>query len=124
MSMLCHFELPAESPEKLIEFYQKLFPEWKIEKFDCDCPGGYWAISLPQTSNKICGALMKKQNPEHGVTIYFEVNSVDQFAKKVQELGGKIVMPKTTVPKMGYFIVCLDPANNPLGLWENDENAA
>jgi len=33
------------------------------------------------------------------------------------------VMPKTAVPKMGYFAVCLDPEGNPIGLWEMDPNA-
>jgi len=38
-------------------------------------------------------------------------------------IGGKIVMPKTAVPGIGYAAVCLDTENNTFGLWECDENA-
>lgn len=48
---------------------------------------------------------------------------MDQFAVKVQELGGKILMPKTAVSQMGYFTVCQDTENNVLALWEKDESA-
>ena len=49
--------------------------------------------------------------------------SVDQFMAKVEKLGGKICMPKTAVPQMGYFAVCQDPENNMFALWEKDEKA-
>jgi predicted enzyme related to lactoylglutathione lyase len=48
---------------------------------------------------------------------------VDQFVAKVQKLGGKICMPKTAVPQMGYFAVCQDPENNTFALWEMNEGA-
>jgi predicted enzyme related to lactoylglutathione lyase len=46
------------------------------------------------------------------------VASVSKAAAKVKKLGGKILMPKTAVPKMGYFAVCLDTEKNPFALWE------
>jgi hypothetical protein len=42
---------------------------------------------------------------------------------RVKKLGGQVCMPKTAVPGMGYFAVCLDQENNGFGLWENDSSA-
>jgi predicted enzyme related to lactoylglutathione lyase len=32
-------------------------------------------------------------------------------------------MPKTAVPKMGYFAICMDTENNQFALWERSETA-
>ena len=67
--------------------------------------------------------MMERQHPEHGITNYVAVQSVDQAAAKVRKLGGKICMEKTAVPEMGYFVVCNDTENNTFALWEPDEKA-
>jgi hypothetical protein len=67
---------------------------------------------------------MKKQSPQQGNCNFVSVPSVVDFAEKVKKLGGQVVVPKTAVPKMGYFIITLDPEGNPIGLWETDEKAA
>jgi predicted enzyme related to lactoylglutathione lyase len=41
----------------------------------------------------------------------------------VEKLGGKILVPKMAVPKMGYFALCMDTESNVFGLWENDPQA-
>jgi hypothetical protein len=45
------------------------------------------------------------------------VPSVDEYADKVEKLGGKIIVPKKAVPGMGYFIICMDTENNAFGIW-------
>ena len=49
--------------------------------------------------------------------------SVDEYIAKVKKLGGKVVVPKTAVPGIGYAAVCIDTENNAFGLWECDEDA-
>ena len=48
---------------------------------------------------------------------------MDESARKVQKLGGKICMPKTAVAQMGYFVICQDTENNMFALWERNERA-
>ena len=48
---------------------------------------------------------------------------VDEAAKKVEKLGGKICKPKTAVPQMGYFAICTDTENNTFALWEMSATA-
>ena len=65
----------------------------------------------------------KRQSPEQQITNYIGVDSVDRYMARVEELGGKIVMTKQTVPGYGYLAVCMDTENNTFGLWEDDKSA-
>jgi predicted enzyme related to lactoylglutathione lyase len=64
-----------------------------------------------------------RKSGEVAMTNYISVDSVDKFAAKIEKLGGKICVPKTAVPQMGYFAVCQDTENNGFGIWENNKNA-
>ncbi len=115
------FEIPADNVERARTFYRKLF-DWKIEKF----PGAqmpYWIIETGADDASRNGGMMERQFPEHTITNYIAVPSVDQAAAKVEKLGGTICREKTAVPQMGYFVVCRDTENNQFALWEPDEEA-
>ena len=115
------FEIPADNVERAKSFYGALFG-WKIEKFPG--PMDYWHIDTGGADAAPDGGLMKRQSPgQQGITNYIHVPSVDQFVAKVQKLGGKVCMPKSAVPQMGYFAVCQDTENNTFALWEMDKNA-
>jgi predicted enzyme related to lactoylglutathione lyase len=52
-----------------------------------------------------------------------EVSSVDEFAEKVMANGGKIVVPKTTIPGVSYQIYCQDGEGIVFGLHQADPAA-
>ena len=114
------FEIPADNVDRAKEFYTKLFG-WKIKKF----PGSkeYWHIDTGGGDDTPDGGMMERQHPEHSITNYISVPSVDEGAAKVEKLGGTICMGKTAVPGMGYFVVCADTEENMFALWERDEDA-
>jgi uncharacterized protein len=114
------FEIPADNVERARTFYGKLFG-WKIERFPGPRP--YWHIDTGGADATPDGGMMERQCPEHSVTNYVGVPSVDEAATKVEKLGGRICMPKTAVPQMGYFIICNDTENNTFALWETNESA-
>jgi len=115
------FEIPADDVGRARSFYSSLFG-WKLEKFPG--PKEYWHIDTGGEDASPDGGLMKREAPQQqGITNYILVPSVDQFAAKVQKLGGKVCMAKTAVPQMGYFAICQDPENNTFALWEKNENA-
>lgn len=110
------FEVPADNVERAKSFYHELFG-WKTERM----PGGmeYWHLDTGGADASPDGGLMKRQNPgQKGITNYIYVPSVDDYAAKVQKLGGTLCMPKTAVPNMGYFAICQDTEGNMFGLWE------
>ena len=66
--------------------------------------------------------MMKRMHPEHYITNYVDVKSVDEYSSK-ENLGCKIIVPKTPVPGAGYFAACLDTEGNNFGIFEENTNA-
>jgi uncharacterized protein len=116
------FEIPADDIERARKFYSELFG-WQITKFPGPMEKPYWHIDTGGPDDSPDGGMMERQHPQHGITNYVNVQSVDQAAAKVEKLGGKICMGRTAVPQMGYFAVCQDTENNTFAVWETDENA-
>ena len=117
MSSIVHFEIPADDVNRAKTFYSKLFG-WKIEGAQ-----GMPEYSIIDTFGAPMGGMMKRLNPDQQITNYIGVPSVDEFALKVEKLGGKIIVPKMAVPKMGYFVICKDTENNTFGIWEMNPEA-
>ena len=117
---IVHFEIPANDPAKLSQFYTKLFG-WTFEKFGGSSSGmDYWMIKTKAKDEDagVNGGMMKKQDPNQHPLNYVMVESVDDYSKKLVQLGGKVIMPKTAIPDMGHFAVALDPEGNPFGIFE------
>jgi len=114
------FEIPADNSDRAKAFYSNLFG-WKINPF----PGGgdYWHIDTGGTDDTPDGALKTRRHAGEPIVNYVSVDSVAEFSKKIEKLGGKICMPKTAVPQMGYFAVCQDTEGNAFGIWQSDANA-
>ena len=119
---IVHFEIPANNPAKLSDFYSKLFG-WKFENMSTQGMPDYWMIKTKAKDEDmgLNGGMMKKMDPNQRPVNYVLVESVDEFVKKLQQLGGKVIVPKTEIPKMGQFAVALDPEGNSFGIWESTE---
>jgi predicted enzyme related to lactoylglutathione lyase len=115
------FEIPADDVKRARNFYSKLFG-WKLNKLPM--PMEYWHIDTGGPDASPDGGLMARQDPRQGITNYIMVESVEKSAAKVTKLGGKIIVPKHAVPKMGWFVVCMDTENNAFALWQMDPKAA
>jgi len=121
MATIVHFEIPSDNIERSKKFYHELFG-WKIDKWSgSDSTMEYWMITTTDDKGNeaLHGGMMKRQNPQQGITNFIGVDSIDDYSSKVQQLGGKIVVPKTPVSGMGFFAVCLDTENNSFAIWES-----
>jgi len=114
---IIHFEIPADDLERAKRFYQELFG-WKIEP----AQGGYNLITVGEPGPN--GGMMARQAPGAGITVYINVESVDDYSRKLRSLGGTVIVPKMAVPTMGYFAVFQDTEGNALALWETNPQAA
>jgi len=120
---IVHFEIPADNVEKLRRFYIRLFG-WKIEK--TPGPTDYWMIETVPVDEKgmpvrpgVNGGMMKRQNPEHKPLNYIAVESVDEYARKIEALGGKVLTAKMEVPGIGWWALALDPEGNQFAIFES-----
>ena len=51
------------------------------------------------------------------------VPSVDEYISRIVAGGGKVVMPKTVVPGVGYMAYCQDTESNTFGIMQEDTTA-
>lgn len=106
---VCYWEIASHDAEKSIDFLKKVF-EWEVE-FDeriglYDIPAG--------SPNAFTGGgvftLKKAKLPF--LTIYIRVEDIEAKVKKIEELGGHIVIPVQEIP--GGSHICL--FNEPSGV--------
>ncbi|MGD9673315.1 MAG: VOC family protein [Candidatus Nitrosocosmicus sp.] len=125
MPAIKHFESPADDIQRAVGFYRDIF-NWELEKWaNPENPNmDYWFIKTKDEKGilGISGGMMKRQSSDHKVTNYITVGSIDEYTIKITEKGGKIVIPKTEIPNMGYFTVFLDSEGNMLGLYEGKKS--
>ena len=127
---IVHFEMVADDPDKLGDFYKQLFG-WQIEKMSMDgvdyyavMTGPVTAEGMPSEPGFINGGMTKRESPDQVPMNYVNVDSVDEYVQKAKGMGAKVFMDKMPVPAMGWFAIMADPEGNQFGVWQVDSTAA
>lgn len=125
MNKVIHFELSVENPERTTKFYSNVFG-WKSSKWEG--PMDYWLISTgPKNEAGIDGAFMLRSETDKRLSncamITIGVSSIDESLEKIKDNGGKILMPKTPVPGVGYSASFEDTEGNLVSLMQEDPSA-
>ncbi|MDX1417628.1 MAG: VOC family protein [Candidatus Promineifilaceae bacterium] len=121
MTRVTHFDMTADDVERAIGFYANVFG-WKFDKWAG--PMEYWLISTGSEEQVgINGGLSHREDPDPGTVLTIDVDSVDDFAAKIEAEGGKIIRPKGAIPGVGWFAYCQDTEGNFFGLMEEDTSA-
>lgn len=114
MSRVIHFEIPADDPERAIKFYEDVFG-WEIEKWEF---GEYWLVSTgPEDEPGINGAITPRESGD-AVRDTISVASYDDFVRKIEGEGGKMLTDKMPIPGMGYTGLFQDTEGNVMGIIE------
>jgi predicted enzyme related to lactoylglutathione lyase len=117
-------EIRTRDIEAIARFYENLFG-WRI--IDKETADGFavWLFdtgSEPRIGNLRRGGIwLRPQDEPLGVVVYIVVDDIEAILKKVTELGGKVVGPKTPQGR-SYRAYFSDPSGNVFGLWE-EKNA-
>lgn len=115
-----HFEVPADDPERAVSFYRNVLG-WQAQRWEG--PIDYWLVTTGEEGTPgINGAIMRREG-HTGVVNTAAVVSVDETARKVEANGGKVIMPKSVVPGVGFVIYFTDTEGNVFGAIESDESA-
>jgi len=124
-----HFEIYADDPEKLGQFYTSLF-DWALEPIagmdyvliktvDTDKQG------MPTQPGGSNGGMMKRPAgfESRCWMNYVLVDSVDSTVERAQKLGAALMKGKSAIPGMGWFAMLSDPQGNVFALWQMDKDA-
>ena len=104
----CWNELATSDPDKAKKFYTELLG-WTTEEM----PMGEGAYTVFKAGEAQAGGMFKitpqmGEVPPHWMG-YITVADADATAKKVEELGGKVIVPPMDVPGVGRMITVIDP---------------
>jgi predicted enzyme related to lactoylglutathione lyase len=129
MNKVTHFEIVAVDIPRAMDFYTKVF-DWKFEKWE-ESEVEYWVVMTvpPKTPGAINGGLRKEMGTDtkerttsvNGFVCTVEVGSMDDILQKVGENGGEILMPKTSMPQLGFIASCLDSEGNMFNLLQKEQ---
>jgi predicted enzyme related to lactoylglutathione lyase len=122
MNAITHFEIFGEDPARLADFYRNLFG-WIVDRApEID----YWRIQTgtEDSAGYSGGLTYRPDSTPHSWLNYVKVASVDDTIARVQDEGGRVVRPKTAVPRTAWYAIVADPEENVFGVWEIDPTAS
>ncbi len=122
---MTHFAIHIDDIERAKNFYEQVF-EWGFTSYG---PPDFLQIKADKTENgELIGALQSRtyspvKEKLIGLECTMEVDSVDNIIKRVQYSGGKILMPKTAIPYVGWIAKFLDTEGNLVCAMQSDNEA-
>src|SRR5947207_13181925 len=117
-----HFEIPAENPERAMNFYSNVFG-WVFKKWEG--PTDYWVISTGMPGEPgIDGGLMPRRDPNQPCVNTVSVASLDESLKTIESSGGTCVVPKMPIPGVGWLAYCKDTEGHIFGIMQADTSVS
>jgi predicted enzyme related to lactoylglutathione lyase len=117
MNRVIHFELGAVDPTRAVEFYKSVFG-WEAQRYGTE---EYWLMKTgTQPEPGIDGAVLRNKDSQPRTVNSIAVDSVDDAARKIEEHGGQVVVPKRTIPGVGHVVYCKDTEGNIFGIFHSD----
>lgn len=106
------FQILAKDPERASAFYADAFG-WRI---DADNALGYRTIDTGSPGG-ISGGIWPSPPEGHNlVQLFIKVSSVPESVARVEELGGRTIIPPQTLPEGQALAIMLDPQGIAFGL--------
>jgi len=112
-----HFEIMGNDSANSLKWYADMFG-WKIEpKSIAGAPEGQTCgFVRPQEGKAIGGGISSADDSTPTVHIYIEVDDLQAYLSKIEQAGGKTIMPPTEVLNMATIAMFSDPDGIRIGL--------
>lgn len=109
---IVHVEIPAANVESAGKFYQELLG-WKLQHI----PEMNYTMWESEGGESGGFTDVSADMPAGQVMVYIHSDDIEADLKKVEELGGKALHPKTEIPQTGWYGIFQDPTGNVLALY-------
>jgi predicted enzyme related to lactoylglutathione lyase len=124
MPNIAYFQIPADDVGRARKFYQsllgwKIVPDTTLE--DKSLEWQNIETGEPKEGTMNMGGLYKRMGPGP-IMNFVEVEEIEKVLARVEELGGKVMMPLDTIKGVGLVAVIQDTEGNIVGLWKPETN--
>jgi uncharacterized protein len=121
MSRVVHFDMKAQEPQKVIDFYSRVFG-WTFKKWTF--PGmEYWLITTGDEKTPGIDGGLSRGEPTRPLVNTIGVEDLSATLERVQLHGGKVLSPRSPIPSVGWYASFEDPTGNQFGLEQDDPSA-
>lgn len=107
-----HWQMISKDPEAVSKFYGALFG-WNVSAAN---GLGYRMVETGAESGIGGGIWPAPPGSPETVQLYVEVPDIDAALARLQDLGGKVLVPKQTLPDGDAMALALDPLGRSFGL--------
>lgn len=120
---LTHFAINTDDVDATQAFYAAVFG-WKFRDYG---PPGFVQI-MDEAGSSPMGAIQQRRQllddaPTRGFECTFGVEDVDATRARVVAAGGRILMERFTISKVGHLVAFEDPGGNPALAMQYDSAA-
>lgn len=120
MPRVVHFEIVTSDTVKVKDFYEKVF-DWKFTQWGNE---EYWLITTGKSDEQgIDGGFIKSKG-EPVVVNTIDVPDIEEYISRVEKNGGKIEVPKRSIPGVGWLCYFKDIEGNLFGMMQSDKAAS
>jgi len=112
-----HIAVNADDDGVTQAFYEGLF-DWRFEPYY----PGFVRTVLPAAAEVVAAVQTRRELVPgvrtNGPEVTIEVDDLGVVLGRVEELGGSVVMDRTTIPSVGDLAFLTDPSGNVVGVIE------
>ena len=112
-----HIAINADDDAVTQAFYEELF-DWRFEP----AYPGFARTALPPADEMVAAVQSRRELVRgvrtNGPEVTIEVDDLNVVLAQADRLGGRVVMPRATIPEVGDLVFLADPSGNVVGVIE------
>jgi predicted enzyme related to lactoylglutathione lyase len=110
---IAHFAINADDLPATQAFYSGLFG-WEFTS-----PFGPGFVRTTSSGSAVCAIQQRRDLlgdvRTNGFEVTFSVDDADAITAPAERLGGRVIMPRSTIPGVGDLVFLADPSGNVVG---------
>ncbi len=111
---IVHIEIPTLNADESGNFYSQLFG-WKITSV----PEMNYTLFEPEEGPGGGFTMVGEDTKIGDVLIYVDSDDIEADLMKAENLGGKVLVPKSEIAQVGWYAVFTDPSGNLIALYKD-----
>jgi predicted enzyme related to lactoylglutathione lyase len=113
---IVHIEFQVSDPKKSMKWYSEVFG-WETSYMD-EMSYGMFSTGEGQLGG---GFNPNAETNLTGTVVYVDTQDIPGTLAKAEAAGGKVIVPESEIPGMGWFALMSDPDGNVVGVFKGTQ---